>query len=47
MKKSFFILYILNALPLAIISPFYPPLASSRGINTGLIGFIMAIFSVG
>ena len=47
MKFIFYIAIVINGLPLAMISPFYPPLANSRGLSATLIGLVMAMRPVG
>ena len=38
---------ILNAIPLSMIAPFYPPLAYERGVEPSFIGIVLAMHPLG
>ena len=38
---------ILSGIPLAMIAPFYPPLAHNRGVDPSFIGMVLAMHPIG
>ena len=38
---------LISGIPLALIAPFYPPLAENRGVDAVIIGLVLAMHPIG
>lgn len=47
MRCLFYFAILVNGLPLAMIAPFYPPLAIERGMGANIVGMVMAVRPLG